>query len=307
MFEFMYNINPIAFTLGGFDVYWYAIMYILGFLCVRVQLQRITEKYEFNVGNLLNYIAMGVIVGGKIGNWLLYSDFYSLFDRGGMSFYGGMVGVIVGCYIFCYRQIELQGKLYRLLIFELKQRLLMIVPWCLMLGRIGNVINNEMPGKAFDGIWAVQQDILRHPVSVYQAIAEGPILWMILNCYKRKSIVGFVIWYCILRIITECFKDQTVLIRCNLWWIVMYCILLIGMNYWYTNECKKSSIYKNTESRDKNDKLYTSFACFVFVYCTIMTCIMSDLYLTSSQVYALILVIIMCISERCIKLQSYYK
>lgn len=188
------------------DLYWYGIAYFVSFMLGKFML----SKHIIHIDTLVNYVVLGTVLGGKIGYMLIYD--FSL-ARGGMSFHGGLVGSIVSVWLFC-RYYNVSGKM-------LAAHITQFTPIGLALGRIANAINNEIPGKMWNGAWAVADKnsmILRHPVSIYQAIAEGLVLWfgMRLWAFRSKNcnifgntfLEAFVVQYGVLRFITEHFKED---------------------------------------------------------------------------------------------------
>jgi len=192
------DFDPIALSLGPLAIRWYGLMYVLGFVAfivlgkwrVRHGLGNgITER---DVDDMLVYGVFGVILGGRLGYVLFYKpDFYfthpaEIFKiwTGGMSFHGGLLGVLIGVAIFC----------------AVRHRSWMATmdfaaPMCpigLGTGRIGNFINGELPGRATDlpwGMWFPQTDrerIARHPSQLYEVGLEGIALFVILWWYARK-------------------------------------------------------------------------------------------------------------------------
>lgn len=215
------NIDPIIVSIGPFDLRWYGLMYLVGFLfawwwgnrqCQQPHhaAQGWTEK---RFSDLLFWGFMGVIVGGRVGYVIFYQfDHFVqnplyLFDitSGGMSFHGGMLGVISVLWIFAAKT---------------KQSLLAVgdfiaplVPVGLGAGRIGNFINGELWGRVTDVPWAMifpaAGPFPRHPSQLYQALLEGFLLFAILALYSRKprpvgAIGGlFLIGYGLARFVVE--------------------------------------------------------------------------------------------------------
>ncbi|OZB04221.1 MAG: prolipoprotein diacylglyceryl transferase [Idiomarina sp. 34-48-12] len=215
------SIDPIIVSIGPFDLRWYGLMYLVGFLFAwwwgnrqcrmpHYVNQGWTEK---RFSDLLFWAFMGVILGGRIGYVLFYQFGYFLqnplylFDitSGGMSFHGGMLGVITVLWIFAAKT---------------KQSLLAVgdfiaplVPVGLGAGRIGNFINGELWGRVTDVPWAMifpaAGPLPRHPSQLYQAALEGLVLFTVLALYSRKprpvgAIGGlFLIGYGLARFVVE--------------------------------------------------------------------------------------------------------
>lgn len=186
------SIDPVAFSLGPIDVRWYALAYIAGFVlgwkyCVllvaRLPLAPHMPDREM-IDDLLAWIILGVIVGGRLGYILFYQlDFYAANPeemiklwRGGMSFHGGLLGAGAAIYLFSLRK----GVSFWVL-FDLVAA---AAPIGLFFGRIANFVNGELYGRVTDVSWGVifpsGGDIPRHPSQLYEAIFEGAVLWFLL-------------------------------------------------------------------------------------------------------------------------------
>lgn len=190
------QIDPVAVSLGPFDVHWYGVMYLLGFAAAwwlaRRQLARPWVTIErTHIDDLIFYGALGVILGGRIG----YVLFYNL-DRfleqpawlfqvweGGMSFHGGLLGVILAMVWYSWRTGIPAGALMDFVA--------PLVPLGLGLGRLGNFIGQELWGRPSDVPWAMifPADPLalpRHPSQLYQFMLEGLVLFGLLWWYSSR-------------------------------------------------------------------------------------------------------------------------
>ncbi|MDG2090107.1 MAG: prolipoprotein diacylglyceryl transferase [Gammaproteobacteria bacterium] len=190
------NIDPIAISLGPLQIHWYGIMYLIGFAAAwflakkRASIKNSTWSDE-QVGDLIFYGAMGVVIGGRIGYMLFYnfssllSDPLSLFYvwQGGMSFHGGFLGVIAAVYIF--------SRLTKKPVFKVLDFVAPLVPIGLAAGRMGNFIGAELYGRATDVPWGMvfptdPLALVRHPSQLYQAGLEGLTLFVIIWFYSAK-------------------------------------------------------------------------------------------------------------------------
>ena len=189
------DIDPIAFGFGPLQVRWYGLMYLggffLGWLGARARAKRPDSPMTTAlVDDLVFYVALGVIFGGRVG-YVLFYNLGSFFENplnlfkvweGGMSFHGGLLGVLIAMGIFARR---LNQPYFTITDF--------IAPWVapgLGLGRIGNYINGELWGAETgpDAIWAVVVDgVPRHPSQLYEAFLEGLMLFLLLWVFSLRS------------------------------------------------------------------------------------------------------------------------
>ena len=196
MLEFP-QIDPVAMALGPLKIHWYGLCYVVGILLawhllnIRSQ-SRFFDWSREEVSDLVFYATLGVLLGGRIGSVLFYnlSDFLTdplsiiRIWEGGMSFHGGLLGVILAMYLFC----RARGKAF----FSATDFIAPVVPIGLGLGRIGNFINGELWGRISDVPWAMvfpralPEGVARHPSQLYQFLLEGLLLFLILWFYSSK-------------------------------------------------------------------------------------------------------------------------
>ena len=216
------DIDPIAFSLGPIQVAWYGLMYLLGFvaaywLAIKKTKQEWSPLAHDHVEDLIFYSAIGVIIGGRLG-YMFFYDTAALFTdplgwlarvpqiwKGGMSFHGGFIGVILAVKIFSTNA--------RADFLEVIDFVAPLVPIGLGLGRLGNFINNELWGKTTDFFLGFLVDgVVRHPTQLYEAVLEGLILFLILWIYsleqRRRGMVAaaFLFYYGLFRIFIEFFR-----------------------------------------------------------------------------------------------------
>ena len=219
------NIDPVALSLGPLQVHWYGLMYLIGFMGAWGLAQWRAHHYRLNwtssqIGDLIFYAALGVILGGRIGYMVFYNSQtlihtpWSLFKiwEGGMSFHGGFLGVFVAVWIFSRR--------FKKSFLEVADFTAPLVPLGLAMGRLGNFINGELWGRVTEVPWAVifpaVDDQPRHPSQLYELGLEGLLLFIIVWFYARKPrkpgrvAALFLIGYALCRIIAECFREPDV-------------------------------------------------------------------------------------------------
>ncbi|MFO1371593.1 MAG: prolipoprotein diacylglyceryl transferase [Candidatus Competibacteraceae bacterium] len=190
------DFDPVAFSLGPLHVRWYGLMYLLGFLAGWV-LARYRAKQAGSgwtaeqADDLIFYIALGVILGGRIGYILFYSfdnflhNPVALFRiwEGGMSFHGGFLGVLLAMALFarkCHKGF-----------WQTTDFIAPLIPPGLFFGRIGNFINGELWGRVTDASWGMVfrqtgDGLPRHPSQLYEAALEGVALFIILWLFSAK-------------------------------------------------------------------------------------------------------------------------
>ncbi|CEG58930.1 prolipoprotein diacylglyceryl transferase [Legionella fallonii] len=244
MLTFPY-IDPVAFSLGPVKVHWYGLMYLVGFVAAWLLAYWRTKHYKLDwtteqISDLIFYAALGVILGGRIGYMLFYNT-QELFHQpwilfkiweGGMSFHGGLIGVIIAVWLFSRRF----GKKF----WEVGDFVAPLVPLGLAAGRAGNFINGELWGRVTDVPWAMVYSHVdnqpRHPSEIYEFGLEGVGLFILVWCYAAKPRATgrvsavFLMGYAVCRLIAECFREpdpQLGYIAFN--WLTMGQLLSIPM------------------------------------------------------------------------------
>ena len=182
-------IDPILIEIGPFAIRWYALAYVLGLILGWRYMLRLARRIpgtitDLQVDDFLLWATLGVILGGRTGYVLFYNPVYffnhplQIFAvwQGGMSFHGGLIGVITALILFC--------RLRGLSILRVGDLLVCAVPIGLLLGRIANFINGELFGRPSDLPWAMVfpngGPTARHPSQLYEAFGEGLILFLLL-------------------------------------------------------------------------------------------------------------------------------
>jgi phosphatidylglycerol---prolipoprotein diacylglyceryl transferase len=190
------NIDPVLISFGPFAIRWYALAYIGGLLISWRLMRRLVLRSPEaatleDVDDFLVWATLGVVFGGRIGYVLFYNAAYYLEHplsilavwRGGMSFHGGLLGVVVAVVVFCRRR--------RIPLLAFSDRLACVTPIGLFLGRVANFINGELFGRVADVPWAVVfprgGPHSRHPSQLYEAFAEGALLFVVLMWLVRDE------------------------------------------------------------------------------------------------------------------------
>ena len=191
------NFDPVAIAVGPVEVHWYGLMYLfafaLGWWLGRIRTRDAWRGWSRdNVGDVLFYVALGVVVGGRLG-YMLFYDLERLLAhplsvfviwRGGMSFHGGLLGVMVAMWWFA----RSHGRGF----FEVADFIAPLVPLGLAAGRLGNFINGRLWGTPSDLPWAMvfhdprAGGVPRHPSQLYEALLEGVVLFAVLWWFTRR-------------------------------------------------------------------------------------------------------------------------
>jgi len=216
------DISPEIVKIGPLSIRWYGLMYLIGFICSYLIVKREIKRRGFRVEkdfleNLYFYLILGLLIGARLGYVIFYNLPYYVEHplhvfaiwQGGMSFHGGLLGVIVSAWIFT--------KVKKFDFFTLTDMLVLTAPIGLGLGRIGNFINGELYGRITDVPWAMifpeGGPLPRHPSQLYEAALEGfalfVILWFFKDKFSRSGIVSslFLILYGVFRFFVEFFRE----------------------------------------------------------------------------------------------------
>ncbi len=216
------DFNPIMIDLGLIKVSWYGMMYVLGFIASYLLVRYQMKRKEFGVTrieieNLYFYLIIGLMVGARLGYVLFYdlkmylSDPLEIFAiwKGGMSFHGGLIGVLIVGILFSWKNKKSFWKITDLIIVT--------APIGLGLGRIGNFINGELYGRVTQVPWGMifprGGPLPRHPSQLYESALEGGALFVILWFLKDKRIptggllACFLFFYGCFRFVVEFFRE----------------------------------------------------------------------------------------------------
>jgi phosphatidylglycerol:prolipoprotein diacylglycerol transferase len=219
------HLNPIALSLGPVQVHWYGLMYLIGFIIAgfiaKYRVKRLNLAWsDEQIGDLIFYAAIGLIIGGRCGYMLFYgwqellNDPLSLFKvwQGGMSFHGGLLGGLIALGLFA----KFQHKHF----LDITDFAAPMVPLGLAAGRLGNFINGELWGRVTSMPWGmvfshVDQEP-RHPSQLYELGLEGIFLFVFIFIYTFKprhrgyATALFLILYSLCRFFVEYFREPDI-------------------------------------------------------------------------------------------------
>lgn len=226
-------VDPIAVTIGFFSLYWYAVFFLFAMSVVFLSASFFVWRNEAPYGrevifDVLPLLFLGALIGGHIGYIVFYNlDFflqsplsailpYDL-ERSewtgisGMSFFGGLTGVGVALYFF----VRKRGISF----WKMADFIVLLAPFALFFGRLGNFFNLELPGRVTTVPWGMffpgvdPSDTLRHPVVLYEAFGEGVFLFVLLLFFRKKMAFAggltcvFLLGYAFIRFTLECFRE----------------------------------------------------------------------------------------------------
>ena len=218
---FINNFDPVAFQIMSFEIRWYSLAYIFGIiigwlLCKKIFIKdiKINEKFD----DYLTYSILGIIIGGRLGYILFYNfnyylnNFFDIFKiwHGGMSFHGGLLGIIIASILFAKKNNQ-NPFIYMDLVS-------LVAPIGIFFGRLANFINSELYGTVSNVPWSVifvkVDNLTRHPSQLYEAFLEGIILFLLLIYFRKKNYLLkpgtlsglFLIFYSIFRFFVEFYR-----------------------------------------------------------------------------------------------------
>ena len=222
---YTHNLDPVLFDFGFLVIRWYSLAYIFGILIgwwlgKRVILKKF-QNLNFDIkefDNLITYIIISILLGGRIGYVLFYnfgyylsnpSDIFKIWE-GGMSFHGALIGIILGTYWFSIKK--------NIQTFFLLDIIAYVAQIGIFFGRVANFIKGELVGKTTNIFWGIIfpniDNKVRHPSQLYEAFLEGIILFIIMNLilFRKNYKIGtcsyvFLIFYGIFRIFSEFFRE----------------------------------------------------------------------------------------------------
>tara|TARA_B110000027_G_scaffold69154_1_gene73976 strand:- start:1341 stop:2171 length:831 start_codon:yes stop_codon:yes gene_type:complete len=224
MIEFP-NINPVAIDLGFIQIRWYAISYVTGILLSWFLILRIIKNKQIQINSeviseLISNSILGIILGGRLGYVLFYNNEYFINNiieifkiwNGGMSFHGGLIGVIIATIY--------TSKKYKVPLLQLADLVAVVAPIGIFFGRVANFINGELYGRItthpFGVIFPNGGDLPRHPSQIYEASFEGLFLFFILFLFLQSSYIRsktgiltglFIFFYGVVRFFIEFLRE----------------------------------------------------------------------------------------------------
>ena len=263
---YTHNLDPVLIDFGFLVIRWYSLAYIFGILIgwwlgKRIILKRF-QNLNFNIkefDNLITYIIISMLLGGRIGYILFYNFEYYLSNPleilipfkyyngswiftgiAGMSYHGGVIGVVTAIWLFS-RKVNLH-------LFELADFLTAAIPLGYFFGRIGNFINGELYGRTTEASIGMYfpnagDQILRHPSQLYEALFEGIILYYVINSFNKHNQLGFnsgayVFGYGFVRFFIEYFREPDahlgfILFNLSMGQLLCVAMMLSGIYIWY--------------------------------------------------------------------------
>ena len=259
---FINNFDPVAIQIFSLEIRWYSLAYIFGILFgwilskkIFISNSNLKEKFD----DFITYIILGIIIGGRLGYVLFYnlnyyldnlSDIFKIW-QGGMSFHGGLLGVIIVSIWFSKKNNESA--------FNYLDVISIVAPIGIFFGRIANFINSELYGMETNLPWGVKfiqvDSLYRHPSQLYEAFFEGIILFFILLYFRNKGFMKipgyisglFLIFYSIFRFAIEFFRVPDVQLGylffdLTMGQIISFIFLLLGIYLIITkHEIKKET------------------------------------------------------------------
>lgn len=189
-------LDPVAFSVGPFDVRWYGMAYVLGFICCAAVMYRVAKRWRVKLDvdamlTIMVCVMFGVIIGARLGYVLFYGDGRYLqnpleilaFNKGGMSFHGGLLGALAAGAV--------AARILRVPYLTLVDLGCIAAPLGLFFGRCANFINGELWGAPTDAAWGVVFGgsagmMPRHPSQLYEAFLEGLVIFAVLYLLSRK-------------------------------------------------------------------------------------------------------------------------
>ncbi|HHE36380.1 MAG TPA: prolipoprotein diacylglyceryl transferase [Candidatus Woesearchaeota archaeon] len=244
---FFHNINPVLGTIGPLEIRYYGLVYALGFLVTYFLLRWAAKKKKIKnltpsrADTLIIYLILGAIIGARLFLFIFYHPIELIrkpFEvlmlwHGGMSFHGGIIGVVIAGLLFC--------KKHKISFYELADLLVIPAAFFLFLGRIANFINGELVGIRTSVPWCVvfkDYEGCRHPSQIYEALKNLLIFFVLLFLYTKKSLKkklgqgiifwSFVIMYGMLRFVVTFWREDPRFLGLSIGQYLCLLMIIIG-------------------------------------------------------------------------------
>ncbi len=239
---YTHNLNPVLLHLGSLEIRYYGLVYLLGFFLVYFALRK---KQEFlglddeKVDYLMLYALIGLIIGARIFTFLFedpsvfIKDPLELFKiwHGGMSFFGALTGIIIGVY--------LATKKFKTSFLKAADVIVIPITIALILGRLANFVNGELVGTVTTLPWCVVfptiDNLCRHPYQIYASLSHVLLLGILLSVKRIKNLkpglvfYSFVVFYCIIRFITDFVRQEIRYFGLSVWQYVCLVTILLAV------------------------------------------------------------------------------
>lgn len=247
---FVHSLDPVLFSLGPVTIYWYGLVYVLGFIGLYFALRRLSDLSSEEVDSLLVWLVVGLFLGARLFFFAFYrpdlfsvGSFFAVWE-GGMSFHGGLAGLFFATWLWARRY---EHNAWRLLDVGG-----LVAGWFLALGRLANFVNAEILGTPFSGSWCVMfpgEEVCRHPVQLYAALKDVLLGSLLLLVYRsRRFADGFIFWvfallYSLLRFVVQFWRDEQVVLlglqTGHFLSLVMFLVAVVVLLRVYAKDCKK--------------------------------------------------------------------
>lgn len=259
-------IDPVMLTIGPLSVHWYGAAYMVGILAGWRYALVLSDRFQNgitrqHIDDAITWILLGIVIGGRLGHVLLYDPIFYLHHpldilkvwAGGMSFHGGLLGVLVALGVYCYR--------HKLSYRALTDILAPVTPIGLFCGRLANFVNGELFGRPTDGTWGFLftygGGVPRHPSQLYEAGLEGALLflmlwyaWRVKHLYQHRGFLcGLgLIGYSVARCTGEVFREPEIfgLIGGIVTWGQILCLPLLLAGAWL---CGTAPFTRSTKTK----------------------------------------------------------
>ncbi len=245
---YIYDLNPVLLHLGPLEIRWYGLVYVLGFFLAVWWLNLLCRKHQLDltkdqIWDLTFYLLVGVLVGSRLFMIFWNPQTYLLQPwnllkvwEGGMSFHGGLAGIIIACGLYCKKE--------KLDFWRMADSLSIPAIFALALGRIANFINGELVGRVWEGKWCVvfpaYGDVCRHPSTLYDAgkrfLILGWLLWLSCKSWSRNFRPGFIFWNFVFwegmgRIVVDFYREDPLFYGLSLgqW----FSLVMVAIAFWF--------------------------------------------------------------------------